>query len=639
MKKELVEPFRIGLVIFIIVFINLISNAQYETFPVKELSKEFPEEDVIIYSSDVVYTVDLNKNGVPVKIIEEAVDKYVSLKNDVYAFDNRFYDHYSEITKHRVSGTGIFAPRTSQLCGDYEIDGIFYHDAKVCNFYLQFEDPGEYLTVKTTKEINDIKYFTRIELHKLYATKSRKITLKIPLSVNVELIEMNFNFNIQKTENIDHKANIKEIEYIASNIPSRLQLENSPGYSCAFPHLLVLVKSFEKSGEKIGLMENNDDLYSWYKTLVTETDLSHELIEITNNLTQSCKSDTTKMASVYYWIQDKIRYIAFENGYAAFVPEKPENVYKLKYGDCKGMANLLKTMLKHLGYDARLCWVYTGTCCYSRHTPSIAADNHMICAVKIDENFLFLDPTVEYTTIYETNEGIQGKEVMIEDGDNYIVHQIPYSPHTLNKLKVENSISLNDNKLLVNGNISLSGARKKSFQYFYNYLDSKYKEDLLNYFVTHTDNNFYINEIKTTPPDSMTEQFDLVYSMEVSNNVLDLGSEILLTLDFYNEFRDAKIDSTRKFDYAFNYRVFTQHDIQFQIPEGMTVLSLPDSMKIVHPKYIFEGGYAIEDNQLLYQKNISLLNNVITTAEIAEWNKSVEQLIKFYNEMVVLQKQ
>ena len=51
-----------------------------------------------------------------------------------------------------------------------------------------------------------------------------------------------------------------------------------------------------------------------------------------------------------------------------------------KYGDCKGMANLLTEMLRSVKLDARRCWIGTNHIAYDYSTPSLSVDNHMICA-------------------------------------------------------------------------------------------------------------------------------------------------------------------------------------------------------------------------------------------------------------------
>src|SRR5690606_29442469 len=98
-------------------------------------------------------------------------------------------------------------------------------------------------------------------------------------------------------------------------------------------------------------------------------------------LTESAKTSEEKIKSIYYWVQDNIKYIAFEDGISGFRPDAAQNVLVNRYGDCKGMANLTKEMLKVAGFDARLAWIGTNRIPYTYELPSLAVDNHMICVV------------------------------------------------------------------------------------------------------------------------------------------------------------------------------------------------------------------------------------------------------------------
>jgi hypothetical protein len=628
-----------GLFISLLCGFTLLGQEIDEKNQIEELIRAFPKEKVIVTHSNVTYSIDKNRSGVPVSVTERAEDRFIALQPRVHAVEIRFYDMFSRIDKHKVDGTGKFNTWSSQRCGDYEIDGIFYHDAKICEFYLQFEEPGDFLTVSTTKTYSDLKYLTRIPLHKLTAVFEKTVRIEIPKEIDLELVEMNLEgFEVERSEHKNEVSGNKIIEYKILNVPSSLELENLPGYSCTYPHLVALFKAYEKDGERISLIENTDDLYRWYKSLVSENELSQEIAELTEQLAASKKSDTAKIAAVYYWIQDKIRYIAFEDGYAAFIPEDPNNVYRYKYADCKGMANLTKTMLKHLGYDARLCWVYTGNNCYPRNIPSLASDNHMICAVKLYNDFIFLDATVNYSTFSEIPEGIQGKECIIEDGSNYIIASIPSTEISENLVKIENNIRIDQNKLMIDGSIRLTGTIKKLFQYYLNHVRSDLKEDLLDYFITMTDNNFNIINLITTPADSMTREFSLDYDAEVSNVVLDLGDEMLLSLDLYNEYRDQKIDSTRPYPYLLESREIYAHEVKLKLPSNLIISRLPDTLSYKHPVFEFTGSYGMEDTLLVYRKKLRINEDILQVDHFKSWNEGINALNKFYNQMVILKK-
>ncbi len=640
-KKELVFLTKIVILLFLFTAGNPAGYAQVVNIPSTDLiEKEYPDEDVILFDSNIDYTFEIADDGAPTAVIETRRDIYVALKENVKAVATCFYDDYSEIEKHKVTGTGYFSKRGSQRCGDYEIDGIFYHDARVCEFLLQFSEAGQYLTVETRKVYHDVKYFASVPLYSPYLLHLRKVRFHIPNGLDLDFRERNFDgFNITSERPISDDSGVGILRYEAGKIPASRDLDHLPSNQCCYPYLVVLTKGYTRSGEYVPLIDNLDRLYAWYHSLVSDDPASAELQTLTDDLVEGKTSDSDRIAAVYYWVQDKIRYIAFENGPAAFVPEKPDVVRQNRYGDCKGMANLTRAMLRHLGYDARLCWIYTGGGCNYETLPTIATHNHCICAVMLDDSLRFLDPTVDYTVLSGINEGIQGKEAMVEDGENYLLATVPATPDSVNLKRVTNRIALDGGKLRVEGKITLRGIEKKQFQYFSNHLNAELKDKLVDFFITHIDNNFRLTDVFTPSADTMTPQFDITYDMEVSNNVLDLGDEMLLSLDFYRELQEAKIDTLRPFRYDLNYRRVLQQEVSFVIPEGMAVKKLPDSLYIENPKYTFSAGYSAGDSVLVYRKSLALHESLLDPADIEDWNDAVDALKTFYNEMIVLKKQ
>ena len=119
-------------------------------------------------------------------------------------------------------------------------------------------------------------------------------------------------------------------------------------------------------------------------------------------------------------MQDNIRYIAFEDGLAGFIPATAQEVFKSKYGDCKGMANLMTEMLKLAGLEAYMTWIGTRHIPYDYTLPSLAVDNHCISTVIIGGKEYFLDGTEKYIPFGDYAWRIQGKEVLIGKGINMI---------------------------------------------------------------------------------------------------------------------------------------------------------------------------------------------------------------------------
>ena len=229
---------------------------------------------------------------------------------------------------------------------------------------------------------------------------------------------MNFDGSgIKLNKSFDSKRNADIYEYTATKIPEIAREESAPGKSHIYPHLLILAKSFSNQGKEITLFKSVEDLYSWYHSLTElmkndSEGLKGKVIE----LTQGKTSDLEKVKAIYYWVQDNIRYIAFEDGLAGFKPDECQFVYEKRYGDCKGMANLTKEMLLLAGFDARLTWIGTDRIAYDYSTPNLAVDNHMICTLILNGKEYFLDPTDKYSSFDDYAERLQNRQVLIENG-------------------------------------------------------------------------------------------------------------------------------------------------------------------------------------------------------------------------------
>ncbi|MEO6489675.1 MAG: hypothetical protein ABIO04_07015 [Ferruginibacter sp.] len=89
------------------------------------------------------------------------------------------------------------------------------------------------------------------------------------------------------------------------------------------------------------------------------------------------------------------------------------------------MAHLTKEFLRSIRFDARLCWIGTNHIAFDYSTPSMAVDNHMICALIFQGKTYFLDATENYIGLNEYAERIQGRQVLIVDGDKYIYTKVP----------------------------------------------------------------------------------------------------------------------------------------------------------------------------------------------------------------------
>jgi hypothetical protein len=606
---------------------------------VSQIKKSFPEEYVIVTDKHSEYTFELYPNSLNPAAIESTTEKVRSLKSGIKAYRHLFYNDYVEITGHKMRNPNNTKVRYDHMrCGDYERDGIFYHDARICSFVMQFENANEEYTLSYTRKFNDLRYFSGISLFDSYRTARQKVVIKVPDFAGIKLIDMNFDgFNISKTKRYDKETKQTIYEYTVIDIPPTQDVEDLPGYSCAFPHILVTPEYFvSEKGDTTGIFRQPSDLYNWYISKVRTSKISTELASFTENLVKDAGSDIKKIETVMNWIGERIRYIAFENGTAAFVPEDASEVFKKRYGDCKGMSNLAKTMLCHLGFDARLGWVYSGHTCFPDSVLSLSLDNHMICVLPYNNEVLFLDATIRFANIFEVSENIQGKRCVFENEGSYKIMQIPATMPEVNITSISDTVLISGDKLLLTGEMKLSGMSRLSLQYFLNKLTKENKDELTKFVISSGNNNLKVLSINAPVSNSTDSLFTIRYKIEVGNALVKAGNDFLLQTNYRDEFRNLKIRKPRFYKYSLDERSVKEHLIYIQIPPNLTVKKLPDLVDISNEKYKFTGTFESGVDYIKYNKRFVVSDEIVAPTDFDVWNENVERIQKLMREMIVL---
>jgi len=342
--------------------------------------------------------------------------------------------------------------------------------------------------------------------------------------------------------------------------------------------------------------------------------------------------------SIFYWVQDNIRYIAFENGIMGFKPDAAQNVFKNKYGDCKGKANLLKTMLTIAGFDARLTWIGTSDLPYDYSLPSLAVDNHMICTVILNGKHYFLDGTEEFIALNDYAQRIQGKQVLIEDGQRHILDRIPEFTAERNKEIRINKMTVTDNTITGSATNEYNGESKISVQSAYASIRNDKKSESLSSFVRSGNSNIEVSNITNSDFSDRQKPLQLKYDFKANNQVTKTGNELYIVMDWDKDFADLDIPADRKNDYEFDQKYYLTEQSELSIPAGYKVDYVPAAFKKSSPGYSFEGTFLNKGKTILYTKTIVINKPILKKSDFESWNSFIADINKFYNDQVVLTK-
>lgn len=389
----------------------------------------------------------------------------------------------------------------------------------------------------------------------------------------------------------------------------------------------------------VALIGNLNDLYAHYSQIVSKVDNdSTVFLEKLKSIVATKKTDIDIIEAVFYWVQDNIRYVAFEDGIAAFKPENCQNVYTQRYGDCKGMANLLKCMLTSLGYDARLTWIGTKHLNYNYAIPSIMVDNHMICTVLLNGKKYYLDATESFIGIDDYADRIQGRQAMVQDGAKYFIDTIPNFSADRNLYLRKGVFSLNDNIFDGSVNEVIKGENKTNILRAYANTRLDKRNTVVQDFLDPDDVDIDVSNISTSDLSVRKGNVLLSYDLVVNNHLITVDDMMMLKPDYKREFYNAKADSGRYFDLQFDHKLNYVNEYKFEVPEGYNVMYFPENLIINNKEFLIELTYELRGNYIVYKKSILLKNGRITKANFKQWNNAIDKLRNNYNQYIKLKR-
>jgi transglutaminase-like putative cysteine protease len=608
-----------------------------------QLKPLYPEDEVVgtSYTESYSFSFKRSNEGTSKVNAQEQVNyEVISLKPHNRFSNAVFYNNESSVEElygHKGKNqTSVYIDPGDHA---YQSGEFFHSDERVKRYSYTLNSSGQKVSFSYTKNYFDIKYFTAIYFHEYFPVENKTVTLEIPNWLQLEVKEMNFEgYDIQKTI-VSKGSKTTIVTYTVKNLIGRKNQKHTPGPSHILPHLLIIPKSYSVRKHNEKLLESADDLYNWYHSLVLDVHNDPSVFKRTvDKLIAGKTTDEEKIRSVFYWVQDNIRYIAFEAGLAGYRPAAAQDVFTKRYGDCKGMANLSKEMLKLAGYDARLTWIGTRYIAYDYSTPSLAADNHMICTVFLNGKRIFIDCTESYSGFGAYAYRIQGRPVMIEDGDKYILDRVPERGNEANLTLSNRTIEIRDGNLTGNASLDFNGDAKVELLNGYHNVKTEDKKEAWVRYLADNNKNILISDVKTSDLNNRDTTVTVSYSFGLKNQVIESGNELYLSIDHERAFMKLDFDSTRQFDYEFQYKVLDRNEDQLKIPGGYNVKHFPSPVKKKYDHFSFELSYEEKDGVIYYHKVISIDNGIVKKSEFKDWNTCIADLKRFYMDQIILEK-
>jgi len=523
---------------------------------------------------------------------------------------------------------------------------VFYSDQKMIEFDLPNLQAGAFTEYQYRQEYNNPRLLSKYFLSSYLPVKHSEFAVTADTSVTLKYYlfgKMPKQLNFTKT----FSGSTYTLRWSADDLEKFVDESESPDISYNEAHIIISVESYPNHGKRETLLSGVPQLYQWYYQLAKpalEAAPENELQSLVNELSKDKHSDEEKLRSIYYWVQDNIKYVAFEYGYGGFIPRNPNSILSNRYGDCKDMSSLLYSMCKAAHIPCHIAWIGTRMFPYTyEENPTAFADNHMIAIAVLGNKKYVLDGTGIFLPLGLPGDVTQGKEALMAiDSTHYEIYHIPV-------LKKEENRVIDSTFLFIDVEGKLKGRSERSYSGYMRFdvnaalygSDQSEKGATMRQLLLKGSNRFSLIDSGLQILDNGRDvPLQINYDFQLDNYYKKAEDEIFINLNLGEHFRTRYLDTaTRKAAVQWDHSLMVDETVAFQIPQGYKLDYIPENFSSEQPNWGLSVRYEQRGALVILHRKYFFELLMLEPEKFAAWNQWIKQGINAARENIVLRKE
>lgn len=618
-----------------------------------------PDEEYNFYKTkypDKATVYSLKKQTVDFSCINDSIVTKINVYEEIfhlgdntvrYATDKVFSSSFVEISNLKAYTLIPEKKKYTQLdVAEFKTSydknsSVFFDDSKEISFTFPSIQKGAKTVLEYTKTIKDPRmmhmffFDTYIPVdHTIYTVEyDNRIT------INPQF------FNADQLSIQSEKSNISDsrssVSFKASDVDEIKFERDCPSYKTLAATLYCSVSYFINNvGDTIYLNSSLDKLHEWYRTFVKDIlDKDESLNELVNSIVGTEEDPLEKVRKIYYWVQENVKYIAFEDGMRGFVPHPGSHVIDKRYGDCKDMASAIVSMLREINIEANYTWVGTRDLPYKYTVlPDPVTDNHMIASFVHNGRTYYLDATGQYTPLGLPTSMIQGKECLISLGEKkYEIKEVPVIPKEVNIMTDSVSISIEKGKVSGIGQATLSGYAKVFNSYKLVKASQKSIDDYVKRLLTKGSNKFHLDNYSLSNITDRDKPILINYDFNISDYYRQIGDNIYINPVLDKTMTDAILEN-RSVPIENEYKYINRNIVKLTIPDGFQLNSVPENIIKSNDNFGYSITYQSSASEVIVTKEFYLDYLVMDSDQFESWNTIILEYAKACRKAIILSK-
>jgi hypothetical protein len=440
--------------------------------------------------------------------------------------------------------------------------------------------------------------------------------------------------NIYNKVKIDEIGNSHILSLEVNDLPMLKQEPYTRPLRERLPMAWFAPTDFYYYGTK-GSLRNWTDYGKWEYSLIKGRDLlsdaeRHELHQLTDGL----KTDREKVEAIYKRLEKTTRYVAILLGIGGQQPAPAADVSKSGFGDCKGLSNYMRAMLKEVGISSNYTTISTTNRRFQKDFASVGQMNHVILQVPLQHDTLWLECTNPQLPMGYVHEDIAGHDAIEINETGGRLVRLPVYPDSTNLMSTSVSISLNEN-----GAVDMKLSQQATNRQYESLIpllkmDEKDRQKTIQRIV-------YAPQAEISHLDIQESGANITIDADIKSQryATKTGQRLFVPIcPLHRGYTVPTANADRTEDIWRDFGYLDEDDITITIPEGFEIEAGPKNVSLNQPFASFSFTMQVEGDKIHIHNRLLMKSGSFPKSQFPQLADFIRTINNIYNQKVVLRK-
>ncbi len=463
--------------------------------------------------------------------------------------------------------------------------------------------------------------------------KKASYRLKVPKDMNVRYALQQLDTQVAVS---DMSAYTQLFAVDVSDMPMLRYEPYGRPFRERMPMICFAPTDFVYYGTK-GSLATWNDYGQWEYSLINGLDaLPENVCQELHQLTDPLPTARQKVEALYKRLEKTTRYVAILLGIGGQKPAPAASVCKSGYGDCKGLSNYMRAMLKAVGIDSHYTTISTTNRRFLPGFASVGQMNHAILQVPLPGDTLWLECTNPQLPMGYVHDDIAGHDAIEISKQGGRLVRLPVYADSANAMH-----STIDIRMTADGSAAISVHQQTTNQQYEDQrpllrMDAK---DRLRVFqrmvhVPQADiSNLQVSESGSGP------QMTLEAEVKSNSYATRTGQRLFVPVcPVHQGYSVPAAAANRTEDIWFYSGYLDEDDITLTIPDGYSIEASPKDVVLEQPFATFSFTLKLKGNTLHIKNRLLRKSGRYDKSLYPQLQEFYRTISKTYNQKIVLKK-